>query len=233
MSETMQIGLHRQTLSAQIYETLEAKILAGDLRPGTRLSEESLAERFGVSRAPVREALASLQRAGLAEKSGARDRMVAIPNAALIAQKYDLWWVVDVGRTYLASLEATPEECDALASLITAMDAAVTAGDAATYRDLVARFHEDIRAACRNPYISEIAAGCDIHLRWFEALYDRHAEICAVAVQEHARILAAFRARDFTALSDSIRTHMLRQRDNILRLFEASPYPHVIAAAAD
>jgi DNA-binding GntR family transcriptional regulator len=228
MSETTQIGLHRQTLSAQIYEALEAKILAGDLRPGTRLSEESLAERFGVSRAPVREALASLQRAGLAEKSGSRDRMVAVPNAELIAQKYDLWWVVDVGRTYLASLSATAAECDALEDLIAAMDAAVRAQDARAYRELVNQFHEGIRKACKNPYISEIAAGCDIHLRWFESLYDRHAEICAVAVREHANILAAFRARDFAALSDSIRIHMLRQRDHMLRLFEASPYPRII-----
>ncbi len=52
--------LQRQTLSAQIYARLEDSVLNGDLPPGTKLSEEQLADRFGVSRAPVREALIAL-----------------------------------------------------------------------------------------------------------------------------------------------------------------------------
>ena len=224
MTEIAVIGLHRQTLSAQIYASLEAQILRGELAPGTKLSEERLAERYGVSRAPVREALTGLQRAGLTEKFGVRDRIVAVPNATVIAQKYDLWWVVDVGRTYLASQAATPAECDALAALIEEMRAAVERQDAAGYRERAAVFHEAIRQSCKNPYVAELAANCDVHLRWFEALYDSHPDVSVETVREHAAILAAFRSQDFAALSESIRTHMMRQRDRMLRLF-AAPAP--------
>jgi DNA-binding GntR family transcriptional regulator len=220
MTEIAEIGLHRQTLSAQIYTSIEARILSGELTPGTKLSEEGLAERYGVSRAPVREALAALQRAGLAEKFGARDRIVAVPNATAIAQKYDLWWVVDVGRTYLASLEATAAECAELETMVEDMRAALRANDDAGYRRHAAVFHDRIRQSCKNPFVAELAANCDVHLRWFETLYDRHPDISMDAVNEHTEILAAYRARDFTALSSSIRTHMMRQRDRMLRMFE-------------
>jgi DNA-binding GntR family transcriptional regulator len=222
MMERNEGGLHRQTLSAQIYESLEGKILRGEMPPGTKLSEEALADRYGVSRAPVREALTALQRAGFAEKYGARDRIIAIPTADLIAQKYDLWWVLDVGRTYLAALEASTAHCDALQAMIHDMRQALHAQDAAEYRRLATLYHETIRQGCKNPYVADIAANCDIHVRWFEALYDQHPEMSEAVVREHAEILDAYRARDFNALAQSIRAHMLRQRDHILMLFQAA-----------
>jgi DNA-binding GntR family transcriptional regulator len=110
MLEEPNVGLERRTLSSQLYKILESKVLDGDLLPGTKLSEESLAETYGVSRSPAREALAGLERAGLAVRAGARDRMITVPTEEMIAQKYDLWWIVDVGRAYLASQEATPAD---------------------------------------------------------------------------------------------------------------------------
>lgn len=215
-----EIGLQRQTLSAQIYANLEGRVLSGELLPGTRLSEESLAESFGVSRAPVREALVILQRAGLAERFGPRDRIVAIPTAAFITQKYDVWWIIDVGRTYLSSLEATPAECRSLGALIDEMDTAVQQENLPDYQRLCSRFHDEIREGCKNMDVNELGAGCDIHLRWFEALYDRTPRVSAAAVREHRDILSAFCIKDYARLADSIRIHMLRQRDDMLRLFQ-------------
>jgi DNA-binding GntR family transcriptional regulator len=215
-----EIGLQRQTLSAQIYANLEGRVLSGDLLPGTKLSEEGLAETFGVSRAPVREALVLLQRAGLAERFGQRDRIVAVPTAAFITQKYDVWWIIDVGRAYLSSLEATPADCESLRALIEEMDLAVRQDDLPKYQRVCGQFHDQIREGCKNADVNELGAGCDIHLRWFEALYDRTPCVSAAAVREHRDILAAFCVRDYARLADSIRVHMLRQRDDMLRLFQ-------------
>jgi DNA-binding GntR family transcriptional regulator len=223
--EVTELGLHRETLASQIYAKLEGRILNGDMAPGTRLSEEGLAESFGVSRAPVREALMALQRIGLAERFGPRDRIIAVPTPSLIWQKYDLWWIVDAGRTYLASLEATPAQCDEMAALIDAMAIAVAQNDVAAYKGQCEAFHHAIRSGCKNPFVTELGAGADIHLRWFERLYDRNPEVSAAAVREHREILEAFRAKNFAALSESIRVHMLRQRDHILGLFEAMAVP--------
>lgn len=214
--------LHRQTLSAQIYARLEDSVLNGDLPPGTKLSEEQLAESFGVSRAPVREALIALESTGLAERFGARDRVVAVPTIKLIRQKYDLWWVLDVGRTYLSSLDATEEDCDALDRLVVQAADAAARNDVPSFLILCEEYHDKIRSGCHNPDVAKLGAGCDIHLRWFEALYNRRQTVSVETVQEHDRINAAFRAKDYPRLADTIRAHMLRQRDEILRQFAAA-----------
>lgn len=221
MSSTLfsESNLQRQTLSAQIYSRLEDSVLSGELPPGTKLSEEQLAESFGVSRAPVREALIALESAGLAERFGARDRAVTMPTLTLIKQKYDLWWIIDVGRTYLSSLDATPEDCDALDALVAKAAEAVSRGDVPAYLALSEEYHERIRSGCRNSDVVKLGAGCDIHLRWFETLYNRRQTTSPETIHEHRAITAAYRAKDYTRLADTIRTHMLRQRDDVLRQF--------------
>jgi DNA-binding GntR family transcriptional regulator len=214
--------LQRQTLSAQIYARLEDSVLNGELLPGTRLSEEQLAERFGVSRAPVREALIALESAGLAERFGMRDRAVTMPTPELIKQKYDLWWIIDVGRAYLSSLDATPEDCDALDLLVEKAALAVARDDLPTYLTAVEDYHEKIRSGCRNPDVVKLGAGCDIYLRWFEVLYTRQPLTCIETVNEHRAITAAYRSKNYTRLADSIRVHMLRQRDDVLKQFVAA-----------
>ncbi len=212
-------ALQRQTLSAQIYTRLEDSVLNGDLPPGTKLSEEQLAERFGVSRAPVREALIALEGAGLAERFGSRDRAVTMPTLDLIKRKYDLWWIIDVGRSYLSSLDATAADCDALDLLTEQTAFAVERGDVPAYLSLVETYHEKIRAGCSNPDVLKLGASCDVHLRWLEKLYKRVQSTCAETVREHRAITAAYRAKDYTRLADSIREHMLRQRDEVLLQF--------------
>src|SRR5580704_1227505 len=91
--------LERKTLSSQLYDILERKVITGELPPGTRMSEESVAENFKVSRSPAREALIDLEKAGLAVRVGARDRMITVPTREMISSKYDLWWIIEVGRT--------------------------------------------------------------------------------------------------------------------------------------
>lgn len=211
--------LQRLTLSAQIYARLEDSVLNGELLPGTRLSEEQLAERFGVSRAPVREALIALENAGLAERFGPRDRAVTMPTLDLIRQKYDLWWIIDVGRAYLCSLDATREDCDVLDALMDQAAKAVAREDLPAYHALIEKYHEKIRSGCRNPDVVKLGASCDIYLRWFEVLYNRNETTSAEAIHEHRAITAAYRAKDYTRLSDTIRVHMMRQRDDVLRQF--------------
>src|SRR5919197_2752025 len=102
--------IQRKNLSDQVYEILEKRILVGDMLPGTRLAEEAIADEFGVSRSPVREAIAELERIGLAERSGVRDRRVVVPSAKFISDTYDTWSILEVGRCYLSSLAASPED---------------------------------------------------------------------------------------------------------------------------
>jgi DNA-binding GntR family transcriptional regulator len=219
------VGLERRTLSSQLYNILESKVLDGELQPGTRLSEESLAEAYGVSRSPAREALAGLERVGLAVRVGMRDRMITVPTEEMIAQKFDLWWIVDVGRAYLAAQAASAEDVAELRRYVDGMGAAVEAKDNKRYRQLCDKFHQKIRQGCPNAYVTELAADCDLYLKWFETLYDKNPEISADVVAEHHRILDAYEKRDLARLSESIRVHIMRQRTRILEFFNGKADP--------
>lgn len=213
-------SLHRQTLADQLYSILEARILSGELAPGSHMSEEGLASSYGVSRAPVREALAELERSGFAARLGPRDRVVMIPTAEMIRQRYDLWWIIDAGRTYLAAMEAQASDCAELRDLVERMAEAVGSNDIPAYRGRSLTFHAKIRHLCRNTAVNEVADRCDLYLRWFETIYDWAPEASAQSVAEHSDILGAFEAKSYSALSENIRAHMLRQREHIVRLFE-------------
>jgi DNA-binding GntR family transcriptional regulator len=223
----VQLGMRRRTLSSQLYEILEKKILEGKLAPGAPISEESLAETYGVSRSPAREALAELERVGLAVRTGMRDRMVTIPSLEMISEKFELWWIVDVGRTYLASLSATESDVDELRRYLERMDRAVKRNERKRYKTACKKFHMKIRHGCTNSCVNQIGGDCDVYLNWFENLYDQTPEPSQIVVEEHTRILDAFERKDLAGLSESIRNHIHRQRDRVLdhfRRLEASKH---------
>jgi DNA-binding GntR family transcriptional regulator len=214
--------IERKTLSSQLYQILESKVISGELAPGTRLSEESVAETFQVSRSPAREALLDLERAGLAERVGVRDRMITIPTHEMIAAKYDLWWIVDIGRTYLSALRATEQDLAELHRYVDRMARANKGRDAKRYRAACDKWHRKIRTGCPNEYVNQVGGDCDLYLKWLEVLYDRSPDMSEQTVAEHARILDAYERKDLAALSESIRVHITRQRDRILGFFGAA-----------
>lgn len=76
--------MQRSKLSSQLYSMVKNDILQGQLLPGSPISEEALAETYGVSRSPAREALAELERVGLTQRSGMRDRKITVPSLEMI-----------------------------------------------------------------------------------------------------------------------------------------------------
>ena len=217
--------LERKTLSSQLYEILERQVIAGELVPGTRLSEESVAETYKVSRSPAREALLELEKSGLAVRVGARDRMIAIPTREIISSKYDLWWVIDVGRTYLSAVNATPEDCVELREYLDRMARAVKARDTKRYQAACDKWHDKMRNSCSNAFVNQISDDCGNYLQWLEGLYDGSPNMSEQNISEHQEILEAYEDRDLGALSVAIRRHITRKSERLLELFESSQKP--------
>jgi DNA-binding GntR family transcriptional regulator len=65
MANTATYAIHRQSLSGQVYCYIKRLILSGEIRGGERIPEEKVAQQFGVSRTPIREALSRLEEYGL------------------------------------------------------------------------------------------------------------------------------------------------------------------------
>jgi DNA-binding GntR family transcriptional regulator len=224
--------LERKTLSSQLFDILQRKVISGELVPGTRLSEESVAETYKVSRSPAREALMDLEKSGLAVRVGARDRMITIPTREMISSKFDLWWIVDMGRTYLSAINATAEDCVELRLYLDRMARAVKARDSKRYQAACDKWHNKIRHGSPNGFVNQVSDSCDDYLKWLEALYDQSPDMSEENVLEHQKILEAFENRDLAALSVAMRDHITRKRDHLLELFESAHITTTKGAAA-
>lgn len=211
--------LRRKSLSLQLLEILERQIVDGKLQPGTKLSEEGVAEAYSVSRSPAREALAELTRLGLAERSGPRDRVVATPTRQLISDTYEITWILGGGRVYLSSLLAPEEDHRRLYALLDEME--VTPENNRSRRmELSAEYHYLLTCRCDNTQLISKLQDCDRFVAWFKNLYRRDLDTDTESVGEHRQIVDYYVRKDLLGLISIVRAHTLRQRDQILQRWQ-------------
>jgi DNA-binding GntR family transcriptional regulator len=208
--------LHRKSLGDQLYGILEERIVTAALPPASRLSEEAIAEEFAISRSPVREVLAKLERIGFAERSGVRDRRVAVPTAKFVADTYETWIVLEVGRTYLSCQAATPDDHEAIRAHLAAMAKAWRQPDRQHYMTLSDAYPDLLHGRCDNHQLLRVLGDFEKYRRWLTALYLRDVPPSPTSLAEHKAIGEHYIARDLVGLSDSIRVHIQQQRDCVL-----------------
>jgi DNA-binding GntR family transcriptional regulator len=212
---------------------LRELILDGDLRPGTRLGEVELADRLGVSRTPVREALTRLAAEGLVEIAPNRGARVATWTVAELEGVFDLRASLEPQLTGFAVARAGAEDVAALEELAQRMLAVGTPGpdqDLDALVPLNRAFHDRLIALAEHPALAAALAAAihpPIVLRNFHT-YDEASLRRSLA--HHAEIAAAVRAGDpawaravMTAHISNARAVMVRAaRQQAVREEEAS-----------
>lgn len=211
---------------------LRELILDGDLRPGTRLGEVELADRLGVSRTPVREALTRLAAEGLVEVAPNRGARVATWTVAELEGVFDLRASLEPQLTGFAVARATAEDVEALSELAQQMLAVGTPGrdqDLDALVPLNRAFHDRLVAVAGHPALATALAAAihpPIVLRNFHT-YDEASLRRSLA--HHAEIVAAVRAGDaawahavMTAHISNARAVMVRAAREAVREEEAS-----------
>ncbi|QEC49795.1 GntR family transcriptional regulator [Baekduia soli] len=194
-------------------DALRRAIVAGELRPGQRVRQEDVAERLGVSIAPVREALRVLEQEGQVTYRPRRGYFVTELRIDDLEEIYALRQVLE-DRAARAALPTLDD--DALDRIVLAardcVDAA-EAGDVAGELEANRRFHFAILEAPGHPHAMRL-----IRLLWdsteaYRAMYYNSPEERHAAVDAHDRILAAIRARDVDALVAELDAHRRRALD--------------------
>ena len=132
------------------YSLILEAIDVGIYKPGDRLVESELAERLGVSRTPVREALQRLETQSLLERDG-RSLIVASLDHSQMAELYVVRRELEGLAARLAAKHATEEEIRVLQDMVTADDALVSNPPALSRANR--RFHEQIHLASHNRYL--------------------------------------------------------------------------------
>jgi DNA-binding GntR family transcriptional regulator len=132
----------RQSLAQLVQRELERQILSGDLAAGERLNEVALAQRLEVSRGPVREALRSLEEAGLVQFEKNRGATVRVISPEAAMEIYEIRAVLEALACRRAAARAGRAEIDGLKPLVEQMDLAAQGRDVGSFNRLNIAFHE-------------------------------------------------------------------------------------------
>ncbi len=143
------------SLAGDVARRLEEDILRGAIRPGQRLDERELSERYGVSRTPVREALQRLSASGLASARGRQGLQVSQFSVADLLDALSVVASMEALAASQAARRITQEQRAVLEAEHAACGAAIAAGDYDAFYDANIRFHDAIAAASHNRVLQD------------------------------------------------------------------------------
>jgi DNA-binding GntR family transcriptional regulator len=194
------------------YDALRGQILDWRLVPGTVLAEVDLSTRLGLSRTPVREALARLVADGLVAPLGGRGLVVTPLSADNVTQLFELRQALEQQAAGLAAERRDAAVFERLAGELRA----IGTDDLHAYYDLVARFDAAVDAAVSNPYLVTALASVRTHLARIRRLSSDNPERLRDAAREHLLIVEAIVAGDARLAADATRVHLYQSLSSTL-----------------
>ncbi len=190
-----------------IYDTLITGIASGQFSPGEPLAEVALAERFGVSRTPVREALHRLEQANFAERGPRRAFFVRKMRASDLEDLFEAVGEVEAALAALAARRMTEIQRRQLQAILE--EGKACGDDARAYGAINARFHAQIGQGAHNTTLSETHADLTMRTQvWRSANFERDARRLASSREEHAALTDAILEGDADATRSLMRQHV-------------------------
>jgi DNA-binding GntR family transcriptional regulator len=190
----------------QIADELRRAIIAGDLRPGERVTEQRVAREFAVSRIPVREAFRSLESEGFLTMVPNRGAVVATVSPSEAADFVEVRLALETLIVRRAAERRSPEDVDRLRGLVAEGRSAVDAEDWTVLPSLNTSFHEAVAQIAGNPTAARLASQLRDKIEW---TYAADAESRAErSWSEHAAMVDAVAAGDGRAAERILRRHI-------------------------
>jgi DNA-binding GntR family transcriptional regulator len=200
--------LRRRRLVDDATQSLREAILDGRLAGGARLRQTELAERLGISRTPIREALTRLGHEGLIELLPRGGVRVLLLNADEALELYDLREALDGLAARLAAARADAAALSRLERSLARMADCVDRGDPTHWFRAHVAFHEEIVRSAGNRPLGRVASVVLLSIRQFHPLLLKTARRLEDAYREHRGIFEAIAARDGEAAERLARAHI-------------------------
>jgi DNA-binding GntR family transcriptional regulator len=207
------------TRSAAVADELRRLIRSGELAPGERLRQVDIAERFGVSTTPVREAFTALAQEGLLIQDAHRGVVVFVPSPHDLQENYEMRIALEPLATELAAKSITPEELAQLDALLAEMREAVRSDVPRYGKELNPSFHRTIYAAARRPRLAEtieqLREAAAAYLQVLVA-HELPREYLRQAQREHEEIVDALQAGASKRAAKIMTQHLQHNADRIM-----------------
>ncbi len=202
----------------RVLGTLERDLISGRLKPAQRLDETDLAQRFKVSRTPVREALKVLAAQGLVELRPRSGAFVAQPTDRELIEMFETMAEMEAACAGFAARRATADDRARLEAANAACEKARVAADAPGFYKANTAFHDAICRAAGNRFLAEQTLALRRRLEPWRRGVTWNPGMMQASVPEHAAILAAIAAGDAAAAAERARAHLDTLRRDALVL---------------
>lgn len=217
--------------ASELVPVLEQEIVTGSLKPGTRLDETILAERFGVSRTPIREALTRLAASGLVEIRPRRGAVVATITLKDLMNMFEVMANLEAVCARLAARRITPEEKEQLVKAHETCDSLSGTDQFDEYYQQNVLLHNLIYAASHNEYLEKQTRELRMRLSPHRRLQVRNPGRMETSSDEHGKLVEAILKGDADLAEQLTRDHVSIQGERFTDFLSTLPSHYVQASA--
>lgn len=204
-----------------VFKTLRKSILTGELKPGERLMEIHLADKLGVSRTPIREAIHMLELEGLVKMIPRRGAEVAKITEKSMQDVLEVRRSLDALCAELACDRIDEEGLAALKSACDAFESAVKSGDLTVIAAKDVEFHNIIVEATGNARLVQLINNLSEQMYRYRFEYIKDQNKHADLVKEHKNIYEAIVNKDKEKAASSAKEHIDNQEKAIIRTIQS------------
>jgi DNA-binding GntR family transcriptional regulator len=213
----------RRKVTDWVYEELKSAIVDLRLAPGEPLREATLAERLGVSKTPIREALTRLEQEGLVETTSFKGAVVTRYSRQDLIEIYELRELLENAAVRAAAQSMTQQDRAHLDRIARESRRLQSGQDAAALAALISEFDAVLFDQVRNHRIQALIENLRAHLTRIGQLTAEIPGRIDASVDEHEKIVEAIAARDPELAEQRLREHIRSVRDDQLRALEEAP----------
>ncbi len=206
------------TFADRAYVALKDVILSLDIyeQPGeVRLDERQLASDLGISRTPVREAMAQLEREGFVRSVPRRGIYVVRKTRAEAVELITAWAALESMAARLITQNASDEEITALRRMFTKFENGELHARLDEYSEVNIEFHQTIIRMSRNGVLISLAENLFTHMRMIRRKTIGEQDRADRSIRDHLSIIEALEARDTKRAEDLVRNHALGLAEHV------------------
>ncbi len=208
------------TFADRAYTALKGVIVALDVYEQSgevRLDERQLAQDLGVSRTPVREAMAQLEREGFVRSVPRRGIYVVRKTKQEVVELITAWAALESMAARLITTNAADDEIAALRRMFTIFENGELHARLDEYSEVNIQFHQTIIGMSRNRVLTDLAENLFTHMRMIRRKTIGDDDRADRSIRDHINIIQALEARDTARAEEMVRAHALGLADHVAR----------------
>ncbi len=194
-----------QTLREKILETIRDAILKGHLRPGEKVAEPELAERFGISRTPIREAFRQLESEGYLTVIPRKGAVVAALSERDVQEFYAIKSILEGYAAELAAKNLSDKDLAKLEAINEKLKKLAEEGDVKAFYRVHNEFHDTFLKAADNSKLYELIQQLGMKFSRLRMASLSVQGRMSISVAEHDKLLDAFRRHDGKSAEDLVK----------------------------